>query len=48
MRKSAKPAKQEAPTGAEDETEMWALRLYIAGQTPKSVAAFANLKSRSD
>ena len=26
------------------ETETWELRLYIAGQTPKSVTAFANLK----
>ena len=26
------------------EPETWALRLYVAGQTPKSVAAFANLK----
>jgi circadian clock protein KaiB len=24
--------------------EMWNLRLYVAGQTPKSIAAFANLK----
>ncbi len=24
--------------------EVWTLRLYVAGQTPKSVAAFANLK----
>jgi circadian clock protein KaiB len=24
--------------------ELWELRLYVAGQTPKSVAAFANLK----
>ena len=39
-----KPAKQEAPTGAKGETEVWELRLYIAGQTPRSVAAFANLK----
>ena len=23
---------------------IWVLRLYVAGQTPKSVAAFANLK----
>jgi circadian clock protein KaiB len=23
---------------------VWELRLYVAGQTPKSVAAFANLK----
>lgn len=26
------------------EPEQWLLRLYVAGQTPKSVAAFANLK----
>jgi circadian clock protein KaiB len=24
--------------------ERWELRLYVAGQTPKSLAAFANLK----
>jgi circadian clock protein KaiB len=24
--------------------DMWTLRLYVAGQTPKSVAAIANLK----
>ena len=24
--------------------EIWNLRLYVAGQTPKSLAAFANLK----
>ena len=27
-----------------DEPERWNLRLYVAGQTPKSLAAFANLK----
>ncbi len=27
-----------------DNLEMWHLRLYVAGQTPKSIAAFANLK----
>lgn len=26
------------------ENEVWELRLYVAGQTPRSVAAFANLK----
>jgi circadian clock protein KaiB len=26
------------------EDEVWQLRLYVAGQTPRSVAAFANLK----
>ncbi len=25
-------------------SEVWQLRLYVAGQTPRSVAAFANLK----
>ena len=25
-------------------TEIWELRLYVAGQTPKSIEAFANLK----
>ena len=30
---------------AEDEgSDMWELRLYVAGQTPKSMTAFANLK----
>ncbi len=26
------------------EAKLWELRLYVAGQTPKSVRAFANLK----
>ena len=26
------------------ENEIWELRLYVAGQTPKSLTAFANLK----
>ncbi len=26
------------------EAELWVLRLYVAGQTPKSIKAFANLK----
>ena len=44
MKKPAKPAEKEAPTGANGETEVWELRLYTAGQTPRSVVAFANLK----
>ena len=28
----------------QEETERWDLRLYVAGQTPRSLAAFANLK----
>ncbi len=30
--------------GEEALQEFWILRLYVAGQTPKSLAAFANLK----
>jgi circadian clock protein KaiB len=33
---------QEAKVGIEE--EMWELRLYVAGQTPNSIKAFANLK----
>jgi circadian clock protein KaiB len=33
-----KPVESRAPEG------VWELRLYIAGQTPKSITAFANLK----
>jgi circadian clock protein KaiB len=28
--------------------DVWVLRLYVAGQTPKSLAAFANLKKICD
>ena len=28
----------------EASSETWQLRLYVAGQTPRSIAAFANLK----
>lgn len=28
-----------------DTDEVWELRLYVAGQTPKSIAALSNLKS---
>ena len=30
--------------GKIDQNDKWELRLYVAGQTPKSIAAFANLK----
>lgn len=33
----------ETPTGQRHDT--WHLRLYVAGQSPKSLRAFANLKS---
>ncbi len=35
-------ANRKAP--AQDRDEKWELRLYVAGLTPKSVVAFANLK----
>ena len=31
-------------TSPVDDQEIWELRLYIAGQSPKSIAAFNNLK----
>ena len=36
-------SENEAP-GAEAAEKEWELRLYVAGQTPKSMTAFANLK----
>jgi circadian clock protein KaiB len=32
------------PTMPAEEPEFWELRLYVAGQSPKSLAAFSNLK----
>lgn len=37
-------ATQYSREGAAAETEVWHLRLYVAGQSPKSLRAFANLK----
>lgn len=37
-----KPAKSK--TRAKRASDTWILRLYVAGQTPKSITAFANLK----
>src|SRR5690348_15433790 len=31
-------------TAAAPPSDIWKLRLYVAGQTPKSIAAFSNLK----
>jgi circadian clock protein KaiB len=50
MKKSAKASEQKPLSLKEIEErneampETWQLRLYVAGQTPRSVAAFANLK----
>jgi circadian clock protein KaiB len=35
---------QQNEPGDGGETELWDLRLYVAGQTPKSVAAISNLR----
>ena len=37
-----------APTGPPVPAEHWELRLYVAGQTPRSLAAFANLRRICD
>jgi circadian clock protein KaiB len=36
--------KNSKPKEPEEVADIWQLRLYVAGQTPKSLAAFANLK----
>jgi circadian clock protein KaiB len=36
--------KKTAPIKSSDSAEVWNLRLYVAGQTAKSIAAFANLR----
>ncbi len=43
---TARPKKTPAPRKrpASAPPEYWNLRLYVAGQTPKSLTAFANLK----
>ena len=42
--KAAVAKKPAAGAGDLDEDGVWRLRLYVAGQTPKSLTAFANLK----
>ena len=39
-----KTKKTPPDTEKRSKPEIWNLRLYVAGQTPKSIAAFANLK----
>jgi circadian clock protein KaiB len=40
---AASDASPDPPAGS-PEAEYWDLRLYVAGQTPRSLAAFSNLK----
>ncbi len=37
-----------AATGAGDDAEQWTLRLYVAGQTPRSLRAVANIHKICD
>lgn len=48
MKTAAAAKKKAAPPGPDSDGESWELRLYVAGQSPKSVAAFANLKKICD
>ena len=37
-------ARRDTAMTSEKQKDKWVLRLYVAGQTPKCIAAFANLK----
>ncbi len=41
---SGSKAKKKSPVTQEPVKESWNLRLYVAGQTPRSLTAFSNLK----
>jgi circadian clock protein KaiB len=41
---AASPANKKAAVKKKAGSDTWNLRLYVAGQTPKSITAFANLK----
>lgn len=40
----ARPRKSKSGPAAPAKPEVWKLKLYVAGQTPKSIRAFTNLK----
>jgi len=44
MAKSSKKTQPSRRKPAPPKDEMWQLRLFVAGQTPKSLRAFANLE----
>jgi circadian clock protein KaiB len=48
MGTTKKPARVRKRTPAPRAPEKFTLRLYVAGQTPKSIRAFANLKMLCD
>ena len=41
---TTKPTKPKPASPVREKLDTYILRLYVAGQTPKSIAAFANLK----
>lgn len=41
---TTKPVKRKKAGADRSEENLWHLRLYVAGHTPKSLAAFSNLK----
>lgn len=41
--KKAKIPRRRRPESPAEKLELWELRLYVAGETPKSLSAFANL-----
>jgi circadian clock protein KaiB len=45
MQKPARAGKHGAVRSRAPRRELWRLRLYVAGPTPRSLAALANLKS---
>jgi circadian clock protein KaiB len=47
-RTSSRRPISKAPGNNNGDNQIWNLRLYVAGQSPKSVAAFANLKRICD
>jgi circadian clock protein KaiB len=44
MNKSVAARASQGGSARRDGAESWQLRLYVAGQTPKSITAFANLR----
>lgn len=48
LRTTTKKTPRAAKATAAKASEKWKLRLYVAGQTPKSIRAFANLRALCD
>jgi circadian clock protein KaiB len=44
MKSATKRTRTASPTRRAPRSEQWRLRLYVAGQTPRSLTAFSNLK----